>query len=251
MHIVDYKHGQGVPVSAEDNDQLELYALGAFSLFHDLYEINNFRLTIYQPRIDNINTWEISLKDLQDKAEKVFRPKALEALSDNASFACGEWCRFCKLSGSCRVRAEENLKVARADFSLDPDNTAAQLSDDEMSQLLSQLDGIVSWATSVKEHALAQAKSGHKYPGWKLVHGRSVRKYIDEDKVAEVVKAEGFDPFEHKVLGVTAMEKMLGKKQFSVLLKDLVHKPLGKETLVPESDPRQAIAEDEDFSKID
>lgn len=235
LKIIDYKHGVGVPVSSEHNPQLELYALGAYGIFKDLYDINRVEMSIFQPRIANTSTFEMPISDLLLDGD-FFKAKAQEALS-GGEFKCGDWCRFCKAKNTCRARAEEQLAEAREDFKLPP-----QLSDEEVAQLLPKLDAIIDWCSDLKEYALNSALKGTHFDGYKLVYGRSVRRYTDEAKVAEVVKAEGLDPYTHKVLGITDMTKLLGKTKFEELLQGLICKPQGKPTLVPESDKRPAMA---------
>ena len=235
LKIIDYKHGVGVPVSSDHNPQLMLYALGAYGTFKDLYDINCVEMSIFQPRISNTSSFEMSIEDLLKEGEN-FKTKAKEALSGGV-FKCGEWCRFCKAKNSCRVRADRQLAEVREDFGLPP-----LLSDEEVAQLLPKLDAIIDWCSDLKEYALNSALKGTHFDGYKLVYGRSVRRYTDEAKVAEVVKAQGLDPYTHKVLGITDMTKLLGKAKFEELLGGLICKPQGKPTLVPESDKRPAMA---------
>lgn len=244
LKIIDYKHGVGVPVECDNNPQLMLYALGAYSALKDLYDIKNAEMSIYQPRIGNISTWATSMQELIDTATSVFKPEAEEAISDKGNFCAGEWCRFCKGKNICRERAKANLALAREDFALPP-----ELSNAEVTEILTKVDQIIAWCNDIKDYALDSALKGERFDGFKLVYGRSIRKYSDEEKVAEVVKAEGLDPYQHKVLGITDMTKLLGKKKFEELLAGLVIKPEGKPTLVPESDKRPAMAQS-DFSEF-
>ena len=244
LKIVDYKHGVGVPVECDNNPQLMLYALGAYSALKDLYDIKNVEMSIYQPRIGNISTWATSMQELIDTATSVFKPKAEEAISDKGSFCAGEWCRFCKGKNTCRERARANLSIAREDFALPP-----ELSNAEVTEILTKVDQIIAWCNDIKDYALESALKGERFDGFKLVYGRSIRKYSDEDKVADIVKAEGLDPYQHKVLGITDMTKLLGKKKFEELLAGLIIKPEGKPTLVPESDKRPEMALS-DFSEF-
>ena len=244
LKIIDYKHGVGVPVECDHNPQLMLYALGAYSALKDLYDIKNVEMSIYQPRIGNISTWSTSMQELIDTATSVFKPKAEEAISDKGNFCAGEWCRFCKGKNICRERARANLSIAREDFALPP-----ELSNAEVTEILTKVDQIIAWCNDIKDYALESALKGERFDGFKLVYGRSIRKYSDEAKVADIVKAEGLDPYQHKVLGITDMTKLLGKKKFEELLAGLVIKPEGKPTLVPESDKRPAMAQS-DFSEF-
>ena len=236
MFIVDYKHGRGVEVSAEDNAQLKCYALGAYLAFSPLYDIQKITLVIYQPRINNFSQWSLTTEALLNWAENDLRPAAEMALHGEGDFACGPWCRFCRAKAVCRKRAEENMMLARYDF-VRPDS----LEDDEINIILGKVDALTAWANDVREYALQRALAGYAWDDWKVVEGRSVRKYADEDKVAAAVKAAGYDPYERKLLNLTEMQKMLGKKQFEELLGPLVIKPEGKPTLVSRSDRREEI----------
>lgn len=236
LYIVDYKHGKGVEVSAEENPQMMLYALGALELFDGIYDIDTVRMTIFQPRRENVSVCVMAKDDLLQWAYNDLMAKAKLAYDGGGEFACGDWCRFCKAKAACRKRAEYNLELAKYDFAM-PDT----LEDAEIAAILEKADELAAWAADVKEFALQQALGGVKYAGFKVVEGRSNRKYTDEDAVADTVKKAGYDPYEPKLLGITAMEKLLGKKQFARLLSGLVEKPQGKPALVPESDKRQEM----------
>lgn len=236
LHVVDYKHGQGVLVEAEDNPQMKLYALGALELFDGIYDIRSVSMTIYQPRRENVSNCTVSKESLYRWAEDVLKPAAELAYAGGGDYLCGEWCRFCKAKYDCRRRAEANMELARYDFRLPP-----LLTDEEVEYVLGKIDALVSWASDIKEYALRAALDGKQWRGWKLVEGRSNRRYVSEEAVTEIVRRAGFDPFEHKLMGITAMEKVLGKTKFSELLGGLVEKPQGKPTLVPETDKRPAL----------
>lgn len=236
LHIVDYKHGQGVLVEAEDNPQMKLYALGALEIFDGIYDIDTVSMTIYQPRRDNVSTQTVSKESLQEWAAEVLKPAATLVYAGDGDFKCGDWCQVCKAKHECRRRAEANMELARYDFKLPP-----LLEDDEVEDILGKIDALVSWASDIKEYALQAALGGKEWDGWKLVEGRSNRKYVNDEAVAKTVKQAGYDPFEHKVMGITAMEKTLGKAKFAELLGGLVEKPQGKPTLVPASDKRPAM----------
>lgn len=237
LHVIDFKYGTGVPVSAEGNSQMRLYALGAVDMFGELYDIDTVVMTIYQPRLSSISTDTISKTDLLDWAENTLRPLADLAYKGEGNLNAGNWCRFCKLRSTCRKRAEANLAVAQHDFKLPP-----TLSDEEIAVILDKLDDLIGWAGDIKEYALNAALHGKYFDGWKLVEGRSNRRYTDEAAVAQIVSKTGHDPYEHKLLGITAMEKLLGKKQFAALLSNLVERPQGKPVLVPTSDKRPEMA---------
>ena len=174
--------------------------------------------------------------DLLGWADTELTEKAQLAYGGQGEFHCGEWCRFCKAKAECRERAAVNLELAQYEF-----QSPALLDDDEIADILGRLDALTAWAADVKEYALQQAVSGTSFPGWKLVEGRSNRRYTNETAVASAVESIGIDPYEHKVLGVTAMQKLLGKSRFEELLAPYIEKPQGKPTLVPESDKRPAI----------
>ena len=237
LKICDYKHGLGVLVRAEENPQLMCYALGALELFDSIYDIETVSMTIYQPRRDNVSTYEISRDALFRWADEVLRPTAELAFAGDGNFLCGEWCGFCKAKNDCRARADANLSLAQYEFKLPP-----LLMDEEIEEILAKVDELVSWASDIKEYALQQAISGKEWVGWKLVEGRSNRKYVNDAAVAKVVENAGFDPYERKVLGVTGMQKLLGKSRFDELLSPYIEKPQGKPTLVPESDKRPAMS---------
>ena len=245
LRVIDYKHGLGVLVSAEENPQMQCYALGALELFDGIYEIETVGMTIYQPRRDNVSTWEISKDALYRWANEVLKPTAELAFAGDGNYLCGEWCGFCKAKADCRARAEANLALAQYEFKLPP-----LLTDEDIEDILSKADELVSWASDIREYALRQAVSGKKWTGWKLVEGRSNRKYVNETVVTDVVERAGFDPYERRVLGVTAMQKLLGKSRFDELLSPYIEKPQGRPTLVPESDKRPAMSTAEaDFNE--
>ena len=236
LNIVDYKHGKGVEVSAEGNTQLSLYSLGALEIFDGIYDIDRVCVHIFQPRKSNVVSSMMDKTDLYQWADTELTEKAQLAYEGQGSFSCGEWCRFCKAKAECRERAEANLALARYEF-----QSPALLNDEEIADILGKVDTLTAWASDVKEYALQQAISGKEWTGWKLVEGRSNRKYTSEAAVATTVEGAGFDPYERKVLGVTAMQKMLGKTRFEELLAPYIEKPQGKPTLVPENDKRPAM----------
>ena len=233
LNIVDNKHGKGVEVSAIGNPQMQLYALGALEIFDGIYDIDTVRMTIFQPRKSNISVDQMDKAALYEWADTELTQKAQLAYEGQGDFSCGEWCRFCKAKAECRERAEANLALARYEF-----QTPALLADEEIADILGKVDALTAWASDVKEYALQQAVSGKEWTGWKLVEGRSNRKYTSEAAVATAVESAGFDPYERKVLGVTAMQKMLGKTRFEELLAPYIEKPQGKPTLVRSSDKR-------------
>lgn len=238
LDIVDLKYGKGVAVSAEDNPQMKLYALGALTLFDSLYDIQTVRMTICQPRLESISTYEIPAGELTQWAEVELRPKARLAINGEGEFLPGEHCRFCKARPTCRARADEHLALARYDFKL-----PALLTDDEIAEVIALADRLSSWAADVYAYATDLAiREGKEWPGYKLVEGRSNRRYTSETAIVEAVTAAGYtDIYKKSLIGITDMEKLLGKKNFAAVLGSLIEKPQGKPTLVPLSDKRSAI----------
>lgn len=240
LEVVDLKYGKGVPVSAVDNSQMKLYALGAINQFEMLYDIETVRMTIVQPRLDSISTDEIEVDKLLTWADEEVKPKAEMAIAGKGEYAAGDHCRFCRARATCRSRADKNLEIARFDF-----KEPSLLTHDEIAQILHEAEELKKWAADVQDYAYEQAeKHGVKFPGWKLVEGRSNRKYADEEEVSEILRKEGFEEekiYSKKLLGITAMEKVVGKKKFGELLKELVIKPAGKPTLVTEDDKRPEL----------
>lgn len=253
IQVIDLKYGKGIKVDARNNPQLRLYGLGAANLFDSLYDFDTVRMTIIQPRLDHISTEELPLSELLAWAEDDVKPRAQMAMDGTDYTAVGDWCRFCPAKAVCRKRAEYNLSIAKDDFRNPP-----LLSDEEIGDVLRRADELQHWVKDVGDYALEQALAGKQYDGWKLVEGRSVRKYADDLKVAEALKAAGYDEamlYERKLYGISAMEKIVGKKRLTETLGDLIIKPAGKPVLVPESDKREAIntaeAAKADFTKED
>lgn len=236
LHIIDFKYGLGILVEAENNPQMMCYALGALEIYDGIYDIDTVRMTIFQPRRENISTYEMDKADLLHWAEAILKPTAELAYVGGGEFKAGGHCQFCKVKATCRKRAEHNLEMARYDFEM-----PANLDGTEIAAILPRIDDLVAWAGDIKEYALQQAMSGTEYPGYKVVEGRSVRKYTDEAAVAAAVTDAGYDPYEKRVLGITAMTSLLGKKRFEELLSGFITKPPGRPTLVPDSDKRPAL----------
>lgn len=236
LQIIDYKHGLGVLVESDHNSQMMCYALGALEAFDGIYDIDRVTMTIFQPRRDNISTWSCTKEELLKWADEVLAPTAALAYEGKGEFKAGEHCQFCKVKATCRKRAEFNLELAQYDFAM-PDT----LDEMEIAAILEKVDQLIAWGNDIKDYALVQAQAGTHFDGWKIVEGRSNRKFTDEAAVATAVTEAGFDPYEKKLLGITAMSSLLGKKQFDELLGGLVYKPPGKPALVPESDKRPAM----------
>ena len=234
--IVDYKHGIGVEVSADHNTQLMCYGIGMCLLFDGIYDIDTVRMCIFQPRKNNVSIFEMPREELFQWAENVLKPTAQLAFAGEGEYKAGAHCQFCKIKSTCRKRAEYNLELAKYDFAM-PDT----LEDEEVEAILDKASDLASWAADVQDYALKAALGGKKWAGHKLVSGRSTRRYTDENAVAEVVSGAGYDPYEKKLLGITAMTGLLGKKKFSELLEGFIEKPIGKPTLVPASDKRPEL----------
>ena len=166
---------------------------------------------------------EISRDELYKWAEDILRPAAEEADRGDGEFHAGDWCRFCKARSICRERAKENLARAAYEFASPP-----LLEDEEIAEILDKVDRLVSWANDIKEYARQEALAGKEWPGWKLVEGRSNRKYVNEKEVAAAAEAAGYDPYQKKLLPITDMEKLMGKKKFEEILGELCIKPQGK-----------------------
>ena len=249
LQIIDLKYGQGVLVQAEHNPQLMLYALGALHAFGSLYDIETVAVTIYQPRRGNVDTWEVPVADLLAWADTEVKPKAELAAAGGGEFCPGSWCQFCRIAPTCRARAEANLQLAKLEFA-----PPEELSDVEIADVLAWIPDLKSWASDVEAYALSKAvNQGVVFEGFKLVAGRSVRKYTSETDVAKAAEAAGYrDIYDRKLITLTAMERLMGKPAFNEILGDLVTKPAGKPTLVPASDKRPSldlVSATEDFSK--
>ena len=177
LQIIDYKHGLGVLVEAEGNSQMMCYALGALEAFDGIYDIEEVSMTIFQPRRDNISTCSLKRKDLLEWADMVLAPTAALAYEGKGEFKAGNHCQFCKAKAICRKRAEHNLEMAKYDFAM-PDT----LDEIEIAAILPKIDQLIAWGNDLKDYALLKAQSGTHYEGFKVVEGKSNRKYTDEEK---------------------------------------------------------------------
>ena len=238
IHIIDLKFGQGLLVDSEENPQMMLYALAALHQYEEQYQIKKVKLTIFQPRRDNVSTWETTVAKLKKWATKDLVPKAQRAFKGEGEYCPGEWCIFCKAAVKCRARADDKLRLAQSEFKMPP-----LLTDAEIESVLAKLPDIKKWADEIQEYALAKALAGKEWTGFKLVEGRSVRKFTDERAVVKAANAAGYhDIYKQTLISLTEMEKLMGKAEFSKVLGALVTKPQGKPTLVPDTDKRQAIS---------
>jgi len=250
MHVIDFKYGMGILVDAENNSQMMLYALGAIEIFNSLYDVSEISMTIYQPRRENVSTWTITVDELYKWAVTELKPKACLAYKGEGDYCPGEWCTFCRAAVKCRARAEAKLKLAKFEFALPP-----LLTDTEIEEILSSIDGLTKWANEILAYASdAAINHGKQWKGFKVVEGRSNRKYTDENAVAEAAKNAGYsDIYKQSLLTITEMESLLGKKRFNDILGALVVKPTGKPILVPITDKRPVISKSNvknEFKKI-
>lgn len=240
MEVIDFKYGKGVRVSAERNPQMMIYALGAYDLFSFGYRIERVRMTIIQPRIDNLSEYELSVSELMAWVDEELTPKAKQAYEGHGPQEPGEWCQFCKVKSSCRALTERCTTCAENH----PDPRL--LSPEELATaVLPMLPTIKTWLTGVEDYALQQALTGVQLPGWKIVEGRSVRKIVDPDAAAVALSKAGYNTVEiykpQELRTITDLEKLAGKKNFAAICGEYIDKPKGKPTLAPESDKRPAI----------
>lgn len=241
MEVVDFKYGKGKRVDAYGNPQMRLYTLGAYQTYGLVYDVENVTMTIYQPRISNgITSDEIKLEELLDWAETFVKPRAALAIEGKGDFCPSEeTCKFCRAKATCRARAEENLKQ----FDDAPDRFL--LTVEEAGKILEKAGDIKAWLSDLEAYVEGELFEGNQVPGWKLVEGRSIRRYADEAKVKEAMLAAGADEAllykPRELVTLTQLEKDFGKKKVAKILGDLIVKPAGKPTLAPESDKRPAV----------
>ena len=244
VEVIDLKYGKGVPVFAKNNPQTRLYGLGAIATYETLYNFSKVKMTIIQPRLDSISTEELAIEELIAWGEEYVKPKADLAIAGKGEYSAGEHCRFCRARFICRARAEKSLELAKYDF-----QKPSLLAIKEIAKILSRAGELQKWTRDIQDYALTQAENhGVTFPGWKLVEGKSNRKYTDKDAVAKTLLENGFEKSKiyepEEILGITAMTKRLGKKLFDTLLSPFIVKPPGKPTLVPKSDKRSEIKKD-------
>lgn len=242
LEVIDLKYGKGVPVYAEWNKQLMLYGLGALRKYDTMYNIEQVKLTVVQPRINNISSFLISVDELRKWAEEELKPRAEMAFRGEGELVAGDHCKFCAVKNKCRKLYEQQLEIAKYEF-----KEPSLLTDEEIADILKRAPQFTEWANSIVEYAQEKAITENKvWPGYKLVEGRSIRKWVDEDSAMQAIFARCPELSEDEVLEtklktITNIEKLIGKKRFADILNDVVIKPQGKPTLVPESDKRQAM----------
>lgn len=250
LEIIDFKYGKGVKVSAVENPQMKIYALGAYEAYNFEYNIDRVKMTIVQPRIDNLSEFEITVDDLEAWATNELAPKAKEAFGPDGKQLPGEWCQFCKVKAQCKALAATCIKTAteHADPKL--------VSVEEMATIvLPQIATIKTWLAGIEEYALQQALDGTNYPGYKIVAGRSIRRITDPEAVMQELQSNAFAEETYmrprELRTITDLEKLVGKKRFTELCGKWIEKPQGKPTLAPESDKRPAFnAAADDFNGI-
>lgn len=238
LHIIDFKYGKGVPVYAENNTQMMLYAIGAIKAYSMLYTINNVVMSIVQPRLDNISEHAISVAELNEWAESI-KPIAELAYKGEGEFQDGEWCRFCRAKAVCRKRSENVTALEAFGGKFPP-----LLSDEEVGGILEKARSLKKWADDIEDYALSAVLAGKDIPGWKAVEGRKTRTFTDTEKAFAAVIEKGYDEsllYERKPLSLTGVEKLMGKKNFSESMAQYITISCGKPALVPLSDPRDAI----------
>ena len=239
LRVTDFKYGKGIRVDAEENEQLMLYALGALAKYDLLYDIETVIMTIYQPRLDNISSCEMSVDELFGWGEMI-KPVAQKAFDGEGELVTGDHCVFCKIKNTCRARAEENMDLAKKEFAKPP-----HLTDIEIEEILPQLSKLTVWAKDIEKYAFQQALEGHKWSGFKLVTGRSNRCVGDEESLIQelkLLKVPQDKMYTKKLVGITEIGKLVGKTMMSDFeLTGIIIKPEGKPTLVPESDKRPEI----------
>lgn len=267
--ITDYKHGKGVPVSAQDNPQMLLYALGALKLYRPIYGDMIRRVSTYidQPRLGSYDGASMTVEELLAWGESI-KPKAAAAFMGTGEFAPGEWCRFCRAKAKCRARANQN--TALEDFKdciplgrsipmqTEYDATGFKpsncLTDEEIGALLVRAEGLVAWYNDLKEYVLVACLNGKTIPGWKAVEGRSTRAWTDQDAALEALMAGGVEEaiiYDRVPKTLAQLEKVIGKQRFGELVGGMITKSPGKPALAAESDKRPAYnGAAADFSEV-
>jgi len=244
LHVVDLKYGKGVPVYADHNPQIMLYAVGAFLRYSLIFPIQTVRMTIYQPRLENVSTFEMPVSDLLAWAESI-KPTAQAAFMGIGEMKPGDWCQFCRIRETCRVRAEKAMSAIRHANTVGANVAApAELSIEEVGALLTECNAanVVKWVKQLEAYALTKTLDGEAVPGWKAVSGRTSRSFKDFNEVVKILLDKGYKRavlYKQEPETLTGIEHLLGKPTFSELLAEQVVKSNGKPTLVPESDRRE------------
>jgi hypothetical protein len=241
IHIIDFKYGKGVPVSADHNTQMMLYALGALREYQLIYGFENVQMTIVQPRLNNTSEFTLSVQQLLDWGENFVKPAAQKAFGDNGEFKPGEHCRFCRGKYQCKARAEYYASYKqKADESKDPRKITAN----DLGRYLKVAQQLKDWADDMASYALTCCLDGKEVPGWKAVRGRGNREFTDMDAAFNVLKANKYNEailYERVPMTLAQAEKVVGPKKFNQLVGKFIVKKPGKPTLAPESDKREAV----------
>ena len=250
LEVIDLKYGKGVRVEAEGNPQLQLYALGAIETFGSIYDFDEVKMTIIQPRNGGVSEQVMTVEALRTWGESI-KPIIAQALKGEGEFKAGDHCRFCKAAPRCKALADYNLSLARLEF-----KDVDLLTDEEIADVLGRVDHLKNYAEMIAKYALTEAVAGrHQWPGYKLVEGRSRRVYTDTKAIVKVLTAAGYKKAQimkpQELIGVTDMTKLLTKKKFEELLGDYLEKPQGKPTLAPVSDKRPEFKPDVEFTNLD
>lgn len=253
LYVYDFKYGKGVRVEAEDNPQMRLYALGAYLMYREFWKIEQVHMTIVQPRLQNICQSVLPVSQLLEWAEKEVKPAAKKAVDGVQEYACGDWCRFCKVKATCRTHAETVVDGV-SDFDL---MQPPLLSLTELGLLLTKCQPLLDYAKAAEEYALSQALSGEKIEGWKLVEGRSRRVWDDQEKAFADLKTAGLPEemlWHREPYTLAQIEKQMGKKDFEEAVGNHVIRQQGKPALVSENDSRPEYVvknAEEDFKEIE
>lgn len=248
LEIIDLKYGKGYRVEAEGNPQMRLYALGALQKYGDLFDINNIRMTIFQPRlIGGTSSDEISVEELLKWADEYVRPRALLADKGEGEYAPSEeTCKFCRAKAQCLARYEKNLQL------FEENSPADLITVEDAGEVLKQAKDIKAWLEDLEGLVFNAIKDGQEVDGWKIVEGRSIRQLTDEQGIVKTMTEAGYNEallYERKLLTITQFEANFGKKTVQELLGKYIVKPQGKPTLAPASDKRKAWNPEEQILK--
>lgn len=249
LRIIDLKYGKGVAVSAENNPQLKLYAAGAAAFYDTDFQIEEVELVIYQPRIGNVSMWRTTLGEIHDWCYRTVKGLALTAYNGGGWRRSGDWCRFCKVKGTCGALATAAL------LTWEEHPWGDCIGKEELGRILPKLPLMKDWMKTVEESSLKMALAGDRIPGFKIVEGRSVRKITSQENAGRALAEAGYTDEEiwrpREIRTLTDLEKTVGKKHLAEVLADWIEKPRGKPTLVEESDKRKAIEPGDEFERLD
>lgn len=241
MTVIDYKYGVGVPVSAVDNPQLKLYALGALNDYGFAFDVTKVELHIYQPRINNVSTDKMTVEELLTWAEQTVKPTAKKAAQGKGGYKAGTHCRFCPHAGKCRALSKHCTEFVETH---DLRVGVPKLAPFEVAEVLAMEPVIALWLKKVKEQALTTMLEGGEVPGYKVVEGKEGnRKWTDEAQVAKTLESIGYDTediTETKLLSPAKMDKAIGKEKVAELLSEFIDRSPGAPIIALETDKRPA-----------